>query len=117
MTAALSHDKDVYIWGRDRPKENDDNLAILPGNDEDVTLADIGENADIDDIAVGSGHAIALTSDGRVFAVGENCIGQLGLGAKGAKFERGWKEGEEQRNGKVKKVWCGHSTSFLLVDS
>lgn len=38
----------------------------------------------MDDIAVGSEHTLALTSDGEIWAWGSNGDGQLGLGHTGA---------------------------------
>ena len=80
MTAALSRDKDAYLWGRDKPKETEDALAVLPPNDEEVKLVELDEDTDIVAIGVGSGHAVMLTSDGKVFVIGENDNGQLGMG-------------------------------------
>ncbi|PSK40223.1 Protein FMP25, mitochondrial [Elsinoe australis] len=83
MFAALSEDKAVYIW-----------TAMTPGNSNALTvhhglgpgqmaLVDIrdenGEPRDFDDIAVGNGHILLRSSDGKVFGAGDNTNGQLGL--------------------------------------
>ncbi|KAF2096733.1 RCC1/BLIP-II [Rhizodiscina lignyota] len=115
MSAALSQDKDVYVWGREKPKENPERMAALPGNDEDLKLVDLGDDIDFEDVGVGSGHAVLLASNGKVFVAGENDNGQFGFETNDKKFESDWREIEDLRDRKVKQVWCGYSTTFALV--
>lgn len=116
MSAALSRDKDAYMWGKERPREGTQKIAALPGNDEDLQLVDLGDGVDVIDIGVGSGHAVVVASNGRVFAAGENDNGQLGLEADSAEFESDWREVKGLRGKKVKSIWCGDNTSLVLVE-
>ena len=80
---ALASDGRVYAWG--------DNWSGVLGNNSttrslvpiavDVSGALSGKT--VTAIAAGSGHSVALTSEGRVFTWGENYSGQLGDGKGG----------------------------------
>ncbi|KAI9777308.1 MAG: hypothetical protein M1835_005266 [Candelina submexicana] len=120
ITAALSYDNDLYLWGgRPGEKHRIKDLPDLPrkGNDEaEVKLVDIDGGVDIVDVGVGDGHIVVLCRDGRVFAVGRGESGQLGVGVR--KFEEEWMEvrlnlGERKR---VVGVYGGAWSSFLLVE-
>lgn len=100
LCAALSYDRDLYVWGSGVPgagivsTEVEDRIACLPqrGADEGemVKLVDI-EGKDIADFGVGDGHLVVLTRDEKpeVWVCGRNVEGQLGIGG-GGKFEAEW---------------------------
>ncbi|KAI9839576.1 MAG: hypothetical protein M1819_002202 [Sarea resinae] len=118
ITAALSKDNDLYVWGG-RPGESNRIKALPPSSDEGekVALVDIDGGVDIADVAVGDGHIVVLTCDGRLFAAGRGVNGQLGAGAK--KFAEDWMHvnlglGEGRS---IINVYCGPWTSFALVSN
>jgi regulator of chromosome condensation len=45
---------------------------------------------DVQDIAIGESHAIALTTDGCIYVVGDNTNGQIGLGKGEKDFIESW---------------------------
>ncbi|MCJ1305161.1 hypothetical protein MMC08_007975 [Hypocenomyce scalaris] len=120
ITAAVSRDDDLYIWGG-RPGESE-RIGALPtvgkevgkeDNGEEVKLVNIDGGTDIVDVAIGGGHIVVLTGEGKVFAVGSGQNGQLG-GEKRA-FAEDWVEAEPLRGKKVVGVECGYWASFALV--
>ncbi len=132
MTGAVSRDRDLYVWGRSAPGgQGGKKIRCLPGavrtpsnedeqekqqKESEVALVDIEDGVDVVDVGVGAGHMLALTGDGRVFGVGENENGQLGVG-DGDRYLEDWVEVdlglEEGRT--VVGVECGYWSSFVLV--
>lgn len=119
LCGALSRDGALYVWG----------MASLPGEQSgkaikflreahgEVMLVEIagenyGEPMDVVDFDIGVGHAVALTEGGRVFVVGENSNGQLGLGEGAPGFAEDWTELRDLPRG-VTGVSCGPKASFL----
>ncbi|MCJ1362986.1 hypothetical protein MMC16_002092 [Acarospora aff. strigata] len=144
MTAAVSVEGDLYVWGGGSANGGDGGgkrIRCLPGKgkrererkretagevkeeDEEVALVDVAGGVDIADVGVGAGHMLALTRDGRVFAVGDDRSGQVGAGeGLGRHFCEEWVEVElgqgfdEERERKVVVgVECGYWSSFVLV--
>lgn len=136
LTAAVSEDGGLYLWGgwpgfgvdgekgriaclpsslaADR-KKNDEENAEREEEEEEVALVDIESGVDVVDVGVGADHILALTADGRVFGVGLNANGQVGIG-KG-EFCEEWVEvstGLEEGR-KILGVECGYWSSFVLV--
>lgn len=115
--AALSEDRDLYIWGG-RAGE-DRRMKALPrlSDDEAVRLVDINGGVDILEVGVGSGHVIALTAEGEVWAAGYGEFGQLGTGER--RFEGDWVRvrGEWEGKGKVVGLGCGVWCSWVVVDN
>ena len=124
ITAALSRDKGLYIYGG-RPPGEKAWMKCLPllNNGEQVSLVNLEDDADIHDIGIGDGHVVALTATGGVWGIGQNNTGQLGMGkwALGkpiAGFHEDWvKIGGEQVWGKgnVVGVWAGENGTFVLA--
>ena len=83
VSAALTAGNDIYIWGRQSHPELSEPLTGSP------TPLDL-DGQDFVDVAVGMNHLIVLTTESRIFIVGEGGNGQLGLGA--VKELRDWKE-------------------------
>lgn len=78
----------------------------------DVNLVNLGGGLDVEDFAVGAGHIVALTADGRVWAAGRGENGQIGAGKTG--FQREWKELETPaEDGKAKRVFAGGWGTFI----
>ncbi len=126
MVAALSKENDLYVWGHALPQSpaKKDHAGVSKllnavnenGEREDVHLVDIAEGADVQDVAVGDEHIVVLTTDGRVWGLGSNEYGQLGLGeeVKGTAGE--WVLLRALGQGaKCVEVKAGLLTTFLVV--
>lgn len=120
ITAALTLGNDLYIWGT---SSNSSSSSFLPffqtsypeEEEEAVKSIDI-HGLDVIDIAVGRDYMIAITIDGeerRVWGIGSNRNGQLGLGDVEDTGE--WVEMKVPVCGKVEGVWTGYDNSFLVV--
>lgn len=110
-------DQDLYIWGGRAGEEKRINALPRLSDDETVRLVDINGGVDIVDVGVGSGHVIALTAEGEVWATGDGECGQLGTG--GRRFEEDWVRvrGEWVGEGKVVGLGCGVWSSWVVVDT
>ncbi|PNY19938.1 E3 ISG15-protein ligase Herc6 [Tolypocladium capitatum] len=78
--AALTESGGIYLWGMSpsgaqRGQQPFSTLCGVPNYVE----VDDGDR-DVQDVALGDSHAIALTTDGSVFVIGDNSSGQIGLG-------------------------------------
>ncbi|CAN8103595.1 unnamed protein product [Discula destructiva] len=73
MLAALTTGNDLYLWGGHPGRKT------VPVDVMDEPAPVVIEELDIADIAIGEAHLIALTTDGKVFVIGDNGNGQLGL--------------------------------------
>ena len=119
ITAAVSQDNDLYVWGG-RPGESE-RIGALPavrqgnlGEDNDeVKLVDIDGGTDIIDVAVGGGHIVALTAEGRVFVTGRGDNGQLGTGQR--YFAGDWVEAVSLQGKSVIGVECALWASFAIA--
>lgn len=104
-TAALTLANDAYFWGR--PGHPEELLTPSP------TPLDL-DGQDILDVSVGFNHLMVLTTDHRLFVVGDGGSGQLGLDAE--KLDD-WKEvilplkADQRMIG----VHAGYKNSFLIV--
>ncbi|KAJ3462020.1 hypothetical protein MRS44_010573 [Fusarium solani] len=78
--AALTEGGGLYLWGMQSPGSQSRHQAFtdLSGMPNYV---EVDGEKDVQDIALGESHAIALTTDGCVYVVGDNTNGQLGLGS------------------------------------
>ena len=115
--AALSQDRDLYIWGGGTGGEK--RMKVLPAlsDDETVRLVDIDGGVDVLEVGVGSGHVLALTAEGEVWAAGDGECGQLGTGER--IFEDNWVRvrGEWEGRGKVVGLGCGVWCSWIVLDT
>ena len=94
-------------------------MRALPkiSDDEMVRLVDIDGGVDVVDVGVGSGHILALTAEGEVWAAGDGECGQLGTGDRG--FKENWVRvrGQWDGKGKVVGLGCGVWCSWVVVDT
>ncbi|KAL7809097.1 RCC1/BLIP-II [Trichoderma gracile] len=131
--AALTTSGSVYVWG---------SRALSPSSSSSSSKAaetshhhrlghgftelsgipnytEIDGGKDVMDVALGEGHAIALTADGLVYAIGENANGQLGLGelGKGICSTDAWLKLRFQvpEGFKIVGVAAGPRSSFILT--
>lgn len=116
MTAALSADGAVYLFGTGTPGTQH-SLSCLDGLiSTEAALVDIeekGEPLDFLDVAVGDGHVLLLAEDGRVFAAGDNRNGQLGLGQKALTYIKDWREVIMPDQRRCIAVFAGPKSSFF----
>ncbi|KAL8711411.1 MAG: hypothetical protein Q9225_007117 [Loekoesia sp. 1 TL-2023] len=127
MVAALSCEKDLYVWGHMLPqtpiKEDHAGLSKLlnasvngDGEREEVHLVDIADGVDIEDVAVGDEHIIVLTTEGEVWGFGSNEYGQLGLGKDIKGTEGKWVRMDvSSHEGRVVEMKAGPLTTFFVV--
>lgn len=115
--AAVSEDRDLYVWGGQAGAAKKLNALPKFSDGEEARLVDINGGVDVVDVGVGSEHIIALTGDGEVWVTGEGDCGQLGTGT--TNFEENWVRvrGDWEANGRVIGVGCGVWCSWVLVDS
>lgn len=108
VTAALTSGNDLYIWGGrpGQPKL----LEGLSGTPDPVDL----EGNDVLDVAVGVNHMVALTTEHKLYVVGANGNGQLGLDVEELSE---WREVTLPLNEKqqILSVHTGYKNSFVLV--
>jgi alpha-tubulin suppressor-like RCC1 family protein len=104
----LTSGNDLYVWGG-RPGQAK-LLEQLSGTPEPVDL----DGQDVFDVAVGANHMLALTTGHKLYVVGANGNGQLGL--DGEELSE-WREvslhlSEKQQ---IVSVHAGYKNSFVLV--
>jgi hypothetical protein len=114
MSLAISEDGALYLWGTMLPNSHGI-IDALASNE--VSLVELptdhgAEPLDIIDAALGDNHVAILTHDRRVFAVGDNSHGQLGLGSRGAFFGK-WQE--VSGLSEITSVFCGPKCTLLLA--
>jgi alpha-tubulin suppressor-like RCC1 family protein len=105
-TAALTSANDVYFWGRPGYPE-----GLLTGSPTPLDL----DGQDFLDVAVGFNHMMILTTERKLFVVGDGGSGQLG---QETKHFNDWTEislplKETQR---ISRTHAGYKTSFVLVE-
>lgn len=86
LASALSEDGALYLWGTTTPGEDEGSVRCLQeAGAGEVALVDIvpssdSEPADIISASIGRNNVAVVTDAGKVFVVGDNNNGQLGLG-------------------------------------
>ncbi|KAL2071407.1 hypothetical protein VTL71DRAFT_12642 [Oculimacula yallundae] len=108
VTAALTEDNDLYVWGGRAGQK-----AVLDGLGGSPMPTDL-DGDDVWDVAVGMNHILAVTMDRRLFVVGDNGNGQLGLDVQEldswVEVKLPLKEGNH-----IVGVHAGYKNSFVLV--
>ncbi|KAI4182514.1 MAG: hypothetical protein L6R41_005931 [Letrouitia leprolyta] len=126
MIAALSCDKDLYVWGHMLPRtpvrEGHVGFSTLlntvdeDGDREEVHLVDVADGADVEDVAVGDEHVVVLTTKGEIWGLGSNEYGQLGLGEESKGTEGKWRKLDvPSEREKAVELKAGPSTTFLVT--
>lgn len=118
MTAALSEDGAVYLFGTGTPGTQHSLSCLAELDSMEAALVDIEENGeplDFLDVAVGDGHVLLLVQDGRVFAAGDNRNGQLGLGQKASSYIKDWREVTIPDHHRCLAVFAGPKASFFQI--
>lgn len=108
MLAALTAGDDLYLWGGHPGRK-----AVLADVTDEPSPVVLGEELDVADVAVGEAHLIALTTDSKVYVVGDNGNGQLGLPVDSADS---WAQVElNLGEGRAFSVAAGPRNSFIVV--
>ncbi|CEJ94173.1 hypothetical protein VHEMI09721 [[Torrubiella] hemipterigena] len=114
--AALTKSGCIYAWGRSssgthRQPQALSNLEGMPN------YAAVAYDTDIADVAIGDGHAIALTTEGTVYVIGSNSNGQLGLGDASVSRVDDWTKLDFQAptGNVISRVAAGPRTSFIIT--
>jgi alpha-tubulin suppressor-like RCC1 family protein len=106
VTAALTSANDAYFWGRGHPAE------LISGSPTPLDL----DGQDILDVSVGFNHVIILTTEHKVYMVGNGENGQLG---QSVEVLEDWKEiklplKDEQR---IRSVQAGYKNTLLVIEN
>jgi alpha-tubulin suppressor-like RCC1 family protein len=89
MVTALTTSGGLYVWGMGSVGDQNQSRAI-PDICGIPNYVEVDGDADIEDVAVGTSHAIVLTGDARLLVIGDNRNGQLGLGIDDAACAQSW---------------------------
>ena len=76
---ALTDSGGLYLWGMKPPGSQSRHTAFTDLGPIPSYVEVDGEK-DVQDFAIGEAHAVALTTDGCVYVIGDNTNGQIGLG-------------------------------------
>lgn len=114
--AALTGSGSVYAWGLQSAGTHRRRQAI-PGLTDMPNYVEVDGGKDVQDIAVGESHAVALTADGDVYVIGGNENGQLGMGKDFAGRAREWTrvKWDKPKGHHVVHVVAGPRSSFVLT--
>jgi alpha-tubulin suppressor-like RCC1 family protein len=114
----LTKNNDLYIWGQEVPSGSNGTPAVpyisALGKEIDPIPVDLN-GYDILDVACGKNCFLALTEDHRLFVIGSNRNGQLGLGD--VKSVDQWTEVilPIKENAMMISVHTGYKNSFVVV--
>lgn len=109
MLAALTTGNDLYLWGGHPGR------ATVPADVSDEPAPVVIEEQDIADVAVGEAHLVVLTTEGRVYVIGHNGNGQLGLPIEST---NSWRQVETNldQGKRAVGVAAGPRNSFIIID-
>ncbi|KAF5667654.1 e3 ubiquitin ligase HERC6 [Fusarium heterosporum] len=116
--AALTESGGLYIWGMKPPGSQKRGNAFTDLNSMPNYMEVDGEK-DVQDIAIGESHAIALTTDGCIYVVGDNVNGQTGLGKDVKDLVKSWVKIDFTPNPgwEVVAVDAGPRSSFIVTEA
>ncbi|KAK5111983.1 hypothetical protein LTR62_004517 [Meristemomyces frigidus] len=123
LSGAVSADGAGYLWGSSGTSATDAGMKCLNGiGSGEVALIEIlgddGEAMDVVDLAVGSAHLAIVVKDARarhrLFVVGNNEDGQLGLGSDVA-FVEDWTEVHQLHGQHISQLVCGPRSTYTAT--
>ncbi|PTD08239.1 hypothetical protein HYE67_002727 [Fusarium culmorum] len=76
---ALTESGGMYLWGM-KPPGSQSRHAAFTDLGPIPSYVEVDGDKDVQDFAIGESHAIALTTDGCIYVIGDNTNGQIGLG-------------------------------------
>ncbi|KAK3618193.1 hypothetical protein LTR56_021398 [Elasticomyces elasticus] len=118
MSAAISEDGALYLWGAAAAPGHDRSIRCLrEAGAGEVALVELlasahDEPLDVIDVAIGDAHVAVATTNGRLFVVGDNKDGQLGLDST-EDFIEDWTEVRSPSS--VQRVVCGPRSTYVFV--
>ncbi|KMQ89163.1 rcc1 and btb domain-containing protein 1, partial [Lasius niger] len=114
LVLALTEEGEVFSWGFDKERESDfgSRTTVLPL--KPTRVAGLSKKC-IVDVACGRDHSLALTSDGKVYAWGENKYGQIGKGA-GTGDSQPRQVKHELEGKKIVHIACGSMFNMVVTD-
>lgn len=112
----LTEGGSLYIWGAESVGSNKrvqpfPSLNIIPN------YVEVDRAKDVQDVAFGESHAIALTTDGCVYVIGENTNGQVGTGKEFKSTAKTWVKADLKipPESRVVAVAAGPRSSLILM--
>ncbi|KAI9155406.1 E3 ISG15--protein ligase Herc6 [Paramyrothecium foliicola] len=115
---ALTEAGSLYIWGTKtvgthRREQAFATLSSVPN------YVEVDGGKDVKDVAIGESHALALTTDGCIYVIGNNQNGQLGLGKNGREKTKDWVKVSfaVPNDHQVVGVAAGPRCSFIITSS
>lgn len=122
MNAALTEDRAAYVWGAGMPGTDKTIKLLQEAGAGEVALVSISssrdgdvEPLDIMDVGVGDNHIAIVTDGGRLFIVGNNKNGQLGLSSDEAWVDE-WTDAPRVANkSNFRGIVCGPQATFASV--
>lgn len=123
MCAALAEDRAGYVWGAELPGTEKTVKVLREAEEGEVALIAIPSNRevgddslDILDIGVGDNHLAVVAEGGRLFVVGDNQNGQLGLNSD-EQWVDDWTEASKvDSSGILRGVVCGPKATVMSID-
>ncbi|OQO08488.1 hypothetical protein B0A48_06358 [Cryoendolithus antarcticus] len=116
LCAALC-DQALYIWGATLPSKDNEIKVLTELGPDELELVDVPsvgvESVDFIDVSVGDNHIAAVTANGRLFVIGDNTYGQLGIGEQ--VFSDDWVEVPWVES--ALRVQCGPQSTFVWVNA
>ena len=116
--AALTESGAIYLWGTSTggAQHRLQPFSTLCGVPDYV---EVDDGKDVQDVAIGDSHAIALTADGSIFVIGDNNSGQIGLGMTTRAQVESWTKlhFDAPAGHEVVAVAAGPRSSFILTSS
>ncbi|KAK5715855.1 hypothetical protein LTR17_016609 [Elasticomyces elasticus] len=118
MSAAVSEDGALYLWGAAGAPGHDRSIRCLrEAGAGEVALVELlasshDEPLDVIGVAIGDAHVAVATTNGRLFVVGDNKDGQLGLDSPDD-FVEDWVE--VRKIPRVQRVVCGPNSTYAFV--
>ncbi|KMQ84758.1 rcc1 and btb domain-containing protein 1, partial [Lasius niger] len=106
--------KKVYSWGFNKKRKSDDGSHTPVFSATPTRVAGLSDKR-IVDIACGSGHSLALTSHGKVYAWGENNYGQVGNENTNIVYVP-WQVKHELEGKKIVHIACGSIFNMVVTD-
>lgn len=114
---ALTQSGSLYAWGARAPGSHSYQLPITTLNGV-PNYVEVDGVVDIQDIALGESHAVALSTTGDVYVLGSNRNGQLGMERVVADQISSWTKLDISlsQHERVIGVAAGARSSFLLAE-
>lgn len=115
--AALTTSGSLYVWGQRSAGDKRTRHIAFAEVSGIPNYFQVDADKDVQDVAFGDGHAIALTTDGDIYVIGRNSNGQLGLGQDFGVEAKAWAKVELNipDDSAIVGVAAGPRASFILT--